>query len=180
MSEDLRAPIGLEISWSAVDVHIGSRIGLRRTSIGMSTGRLATILGLTTPQVRKYEYGINRVTASRLFEISRVLHVPISFFFDDMPAGMDATPNSRRRGRMSADAEAPKPYSTNDSDILAKQETLELVIAYYKITDPAVRKRIFNLIKRLPPNPPSQGLSRFINMEGGAPTGARPSHLSSV
>src|SRR5437763_2789579 len=70
---------------SPIDQHVGSRIRLRRTLMGMSQERLGEALGLTFQQVQKYERGVNRVGASRLFDLSRVLDVPISFFFDDMP-----------------------------------------------------------------------------------------------
>src|SRR6201995_1970339 len=70
---------------SPIDVHVGSRIRLRRTLMGLSQERLGEALGLTFQQVQKYERGVNRVGASRLFDLSRVLDVPISFFFDDMP-----------------------------------------------------------------------------------------------
>jgi len=66
---------------SPIDVHVGSRIRLRRTLLGMSQERLGEALGLTFQQVQKYERGVNRVGASRLFDLSRVLDVPISFFF---------------------------------------------------------------------------------------------------
>src|SRR3974390_2286355 len=70
---------------SPIDIHVGSRIRLRRTLLGMSQERLGEALGLTFQQVQKYERGVNRVGASRLFDLSRVMDVPISFFFDDMP-----------------------------------------------------------------------------------------------
>eukprot|EP01035_Chromulina_nebulosa_P063261 gene63261-86543_t len=70
---------------SPIDVHVGSRIRLRRTLMGLSQERLGEALGLTFQQVQKYERGVNRVGASRLFDLSRVLDVPISFFFDDLP-----------------------------------------------------------------------------------------------
>ncbi|HEY8289670.1 MAG TPA: helix-turn-helix transcriptional regulator, partial [Acetobacteraceae bacterium] len=75
---------------SPIDVHVGSRIRLRRTLLGMSQERLGEALGLTFQQVQKYERGVNRVGASRLFDLSRVLDVPISFFFDDMPDSLAA------------------------------------------------------------------------------------------
>ena len=70
---------------SPIDVHVGSRIRLRRTLLGMSQERLGEALGLTFQQVQKYERGVNRVGASRLFDLARVLDVAISFFFVDMP-----------------------------------------------------------------------------------------------
>src|SRR5438067_2315741 len=70
---------------SPIDVRVGSRIRLRRSLLGMSQERLGDALGLTFQQVQKYECGMNRVSASRLFNLSRVLDVTISFFFDDIP-----------------------------------------------------------------------------------------------
>jgi transcriptional regulator with XRE-family HTH domain len=70
---------------SPIDTHVGSRVRLRRTLLGMSQEKLGEALGLTFQQVQKYERGVNRIGASRLFDLSRVLDVPIGFFFDDMP-----------------------------------------------------------------------------------------------
>ena len=133
---------------SPIDVHVGTRIRLRRTLLGMSQERLGEALGLTFQQVQKYERGVNRVGASRLFDLSRVLDVPISFFFDDMPENLAASfggPSSHRSGGLPAGAE-PFP-----DDTLNRRETLELVRAYYRITDPNVRKRMFDLIKSMGP-----------------------------
>src|SRR6195952_4825225 len=116
---------------SPIDAHVGSRIRLRRTLMGMSQERLGEALGLTFQQVQKYERGVNRVGASRLFDLSRVLDVPISFFFDDMPdslaANFGGVPN-RRAGS----TELQDPFG---DDTLSRRETLELVRAYYRITD---------------------------------------------
>lgn len=67
-----------------IDVHVGSRVRLRRTLLGLSQERLGEAVGLTFQQIQKYERGANRIGASRLFEFSRILDVPVSFFFDDM------------------------------------------------------------------------------------------------
>ncbi|MCF3946920.1 helix-turn-helix transcriptional regulator [Acidiphilium sp. AL] len=139
---------------SPIDVHVGSRIRLRRTLLGMSQEKLGDALGLTFQQVQKYERGVNRVGASRLFDISRVLDVPISFFFDDMPEGMNETPMSGPRGRSHGFAEAQEPFGVGLDDQLTKRETLELVRAYYRISEPTVRKRMFELIKSLAPADP--------------------------
>ncbi|HEX7389747.1 MAG TPA: helix-turn-helix transcriptional regulator [Acidiphilium sp.] len=139
---------------SPIDVHVGSRIRLRRTLLGMSQEKLGDALGLTFQQVQKYERGVNRVGASRLFDISRVLDVPISFFFDDMPEGMNDAPMSGPRGRSHGFSEAQEPFGVGLDDQLAKRETLELVRAYYRITEPTVRKRMFELIKSLAPADP--------------------------
>jgi transcriptional regulator with XRE-family HTH domain len=115
----------------------------------MSQERLGDALGLTFQQVQKYERGVNRVGASRLFDISRVLDVPISYFFDDMPEGMPEGPLSGPRGRMHGFAEQQEAFNTGMDDQLTKRETLELVRAYYRIQDPAMRKRMFDLMKSL-------------------------------
>src|SRR6201998_3236858 len=69
-----------------IDVHVGGRVRLRRTLLGMSQEKLGEAIGLTFQQVQKYERGANRIGASRLFDLSRVLDVPVSFFFDDIKA----------------------------------------------------------------------------------------------
>jgi transcriptional regulator with XRE-family HTH domain len=132
---------------SPIDVHVGSRIRLRRTLMGMSQERLGDSLGLTFQQVQKYERGVNRVGASRLYDLSRVLDVPIAFFFDDMPENR----GTANMAGVAGFAERPEGYGAPADDPLAKRETLELVRAYYRITDPAVRKRVFDLIKSMGP-----------------------------
>jgi transcriptional regulator with XRE-family HTH domain len=133
---------------SPIDVHVGSRIRLRRTLLGMSQERLGEALGLTFQQVQKYERGVNRVGASRLFDLSRVLDVPISFFFDDMPESLASTYGGQATRRSTGFSEAQDSFS---DDALNRRETLELVRAYYRITEPAVRKRVFELIKSMGP-----------------------------
>ncbi len=133
---------------SPIDVHVGSRIRLRRTLLGMSQERLGEALGLTFQQVQKYERGVNRVGASRLFDLSRVLDVPISFFFDDMPDSVASTYGGPAAKRPTGHLESPEGFA---DDSLNRRETLELVRAYYRITDPALRKRVFELIKSMGP-----------------------------
>ncbi len=133
---------------SPIDVHVGSRIRLRRTLLGMSQEKLGEALGLTFQQVQKYERGVNRVGASRLFDLARVLDVPISFFFDDMPEPLAKVYGSQATRRTSGFAESQDGFG---DDTMNRRETLELVRAYYRITDPAVRKRVFDLIKSLTP-----------------------------
>ncbi len=133
---------------SPIDVHVGSRIRLRRTLLGMSQERLGEALGLTFQQVQKYERGANRVGASRLFDLSRALDVPISFFFDDMPDSLTTSfgvPSNRRPASIGEGADSFA------DDALNRRETLELVRAYYRITEPSVRKRVFELIKSMGP-----------------------------
>jgi len=131
-----------------VDMHVGSRLRLRRTLMGMSQEKLGEAVNLTFQQIQKYEKGANRVGASRLYQFSRILEVPPSFFFDDMPMELAGT--------------APPSTVDTESDALrhdplSKRETLELVRAYYKISDPAVRKRLFELVKSVAGPAPDSG-----------------------
>ncbi len=125
-----------------IDVHVGARLRRRRTLSGMSQTTLGDAIGLTFQQVQKYERGANRISASRLFGLSWVLDVPIEYFFDDMPAAVAASSPAQGGGK----AKKPPSY---EPDPMHKQETLELVRAYYKITDPEIRKRLRELAKAL-------------------------------
>ncbi len=111
---------------------------MRRTLLGMSQEKLGEAIGLTFQQVQKYERGANRVGASRLYDLSRVLDVPVSFFFEDLPgaAGIEA-------------GAAAQPTEKAEHDPMLKRETLELVRAYYRIPDSHVRRRLFELAKAL-------------------------------
>ena len=108
----------------------------------MSQESLATNIGLTFQQVQKYERGANRIGASRLYDLSRVLQVPVSYFFDEMSDEVAASSPGQRRGMA-------QEQDTYEPDPMAKRETLELVRAYYRIKDPAVRKKLFDMTKAL-------------------------------
>ena len=125
-----------------IDVHVGSRIRLRRTLLGISQTMLAEALGLTFQQVQKYEKGVNRVSSSRLVDMANALDVTIPYFFEEMSAGVDAqTPSALLKA-------GKRPMAIdNETDLLARRETLEFVRAYYKIQDPAVRKRVAELTR---------------------------------
>ena len=125
-----------------VDIHVGSRVRLRRTLLGMSQEKLARAIGLTFQQVQKYERGANRIGASRLHELSQVLDVPVSFFFDDM----SNAPSVGLAGVGGLREEVPPPF---EGDPVAKRETLQLVRAYYRIKSLVLRKRILDLTKSL-------------------------------
>ena len=123
-----------------IDVHVGSRVRLRRNMLGLSQEKLGEAIGLTFQQVQKYERGANRIGASRLHDLSRVLDVPVSFFFDDMdPVRAPAIPAGF----------AEPPTEALDADPLRKRETIELVSAYYRIEDQLIRRRLFDLAKAL-------------------------------
>lgn len=134
-----RLPAGIP---NPIDIHVGRRLRLRRTLLGLSQEKLAEAIGLTFQQVQKYERGTNRVGASRLYEVSRVLDVPVAYFYDEM--GPDVA--DKGRDHLMGVAEEPVPY---EADPMSKRETLELVRAYYKIADPRQRRRLFELTKAM-------------------------------
>ena len=128
-----------------VDVHVGARVRQRRALLGMSQTNLGSAVGLTFQQIQKYERGSNRISSSRLFEFAKVLDVPVSFFFEEMPSNVLAGRPMSGRGKKGF-GEAATPFE-HEKDPLAKRETLELVRAYYKIRESRVRKRIFEMVK---------------------------------
>src|SRR5579863_16647 len=115
-----------------VDAQVGSRVRIRRMLIGMSQEKLGDLLGLTFQQVQKYEKGVNRIGAGRLYEIARILGVPIDFFYDGVAAPM-------------AGADATPPVM----EFVSSGEGLQLSLAFMKIKDPKVRKRVLDLVKSL-------------------------------
>lgn len=122
-----------------IDIHVGSRIRLRRTMLGMSQEKLGESLGITFQQIQKYEKGTNRVGASRLQNISNILNVPVSFFFEDAPGDNPAR----------SDGLAEAASSNYVVDFLSSAEGLQLNRAFVKIGDPKVRRRIVDLVKAL-------------------------------
>jgi transcriptional regulator with XRE-family HTH domain len=125
-----------------IDVHVGRRVRLRRTLLGMSQEQLGEALNITFQQVQKYERGSNRISSSRLWDIAQILDVPVSFFFDDMSD--DTMAHSPRRMKSGV---ARDEYEENPTDPMARRETLELVRAYYSIKNPNLRKRITEMVK---------------------------------
>jgi transcriptional regulator with XRE-family HTH domain len=113
----------------------------------MSQTKLGDSVGLTFQQIQKYERGANRMGSSRLVEFAKVSDVPVSYFFDAMPANALAGRPMSDRGRKCS-VEAGAPFSQY-SDPLIKRETLELVRAYYKIGDRRARGCIFEMVRTL-------------------------------
>ena len=128
---------------SSVDAHVGSRVRLRRMLIGMSQEKLGECLGLTFQQVQKYEKGANRIGASRLYDISSILGVPVSYFFDDLVGDHGV---KRANGHSNTTDVDAGPYMM---EFVSSAEGFQLVRAFTKITDPRVRKRMLDLVKSL-------------------------------
>jgi transcriptional regulator with XRE-family HTH domain len=121
-----------------IDVHVGSRIRMRRLMLRISQEKLADGLGLTFQQVQKYEKGVNRVGASRLQAISDILKVPVSFFFDDAPQ----VPSSSKKR-----AEAPSTDFV--TDFLASGDGQALVKAFVRIKAPGVRRSVVRVVEAI-------------------------------
>ena len=115
-----------------VDVHVGKRVRHRRWMMGMTQQQLADQVGIKFQQIQKYETGMNRISASRLWDIAAALDAPISFFFEGL----------------SAEDAADQPRSGGPGDILADKEALELVRSYYAIPE-TQRRRLFELARVL-------------------------------
>ena len=121
-----------------IDIHVGSRVRLRRMMLGMSQEKLGDQLGITFQQIQKYEKGTNRIGASRLQHIARVLSVPVSFFFEDAPGGPSETPG------------VAEPAATNYVvDFLSSSEGIQLNKAFVRINDAKLRRKIIDLVRAM-------------------------------
>lgn len=124
-----------------VDEHVGSRLRQRRTLLGWSQEKLADAVDITFQQVQKYERGLNRVSASRLFQFSQVLDVPVSYFFDDYAGKKDLQ-------GLPGLADTDQENFSGDS-VFDRKETIDLIRTYYSIRDPKVRRDLHKLIKSM-------------------------------
>ena len=124
-----------------IDKHVGSRVRMRRMMLGMSQEKLGDALSLTFQQVQKYEKGTNRIGASRLQQISHILQVPVSFFFEGAPSA--AAPGHHGGGM----AEAPSPAYV--SDFLATSDGLSLTKSFMRIKNSKLRRRIVDLVEQI-------------------------------
>ena len=122
-----------------VDIHVGSRVRLRRMILGLSQDKLGDALGLTFQQIQKYEKGVNRIGASRMFQISQVLNVPVQYFFDDFTttdtAGVEGV----------GESEAGDTFMS----LVNSPEGVQLCRYFARIEDPRVRRRVLELVKTL-------------------------------
>ena len=129
------------------DIHVGKRLRLRRTILGLSQEAIGNAIGVTFQQIQKYERGINRIGSSRLHDFSKFLNVPVSFFFEDMEKVPSA--DQSQLGGVAEDGAPPFEHEK-----MSSRESLELMRAYYRISDPRIRKKVFDLIKSLADDKP--------------------------
>jgi transcriptional regulator with XRE-family HTH domain len=132
---------------NSVDVHVGQRLRVRRSLLGLSQEKLADAIGLTFQQVQKYERGMNRISAGRLYQFARILDVPVAYFFEQL--GNIAENENMYRGLADSDQEAFMP-----ADLLQNKETLDLIRAYYAIDNEEMRKNIYKFVKSMSVNSP--------------------------
>ncbi len=123
-----------------IDIHVGSRVRMRRMMVGMSQEKLGEALGLTFQQIQKYEKGANRIGASRLHQIAAALGVQIEFFYEGAP-----TPE----GQQANDGFAEDPNPAYMTDFLSTSDGLQLMRAFVRVRDGRVRKRIVDLVEAL-------------------------------
>ncbi|MGB9154704.1 MAG: helix-turn-helix transcriptional regulator [Alphaproteobacteria bacterium] len=131
-----------------IDIHVGARLRMRRNLVGLSQEQLGKSLGLTFQQIQKYERGINRMGSSRLFQVAKTLSVPIAYFFEDLPASLDAPPTGFADNEQTP-LGGPASSEKGDYDILRRRETLELIRSYYRIHDPKQRRMIYELVRSM-------------------------------
>jgi transcriptional regulator with XRE-family HTH domain len=123
-----------------IDVHVGSRVRLRRMMLGMSQEKLGENLGITFQQIQKYEKGTNRIGASRLQHIARVLSMPVSYFFEGAP-GLSTTTQP--------EGLPPAPATSFVVDFLSTNEGIQLNKAFVRIKDPKLRRRVIDLVRAM-------------------------------
>jgi len=124
-----------------IDVHVGSRVRFRRMLLGMSQEKLGEKLGLTFQQIQKYEKGINRIGASRLFDLAQVLGVPVQFFYEEAP--------TTEPPQILAGGFAEKPAENSIVEFLRSRDGLELNKAFVRISDAKARRAIVDLVRSL-------------------------------
>ena len=125
-----------------VDVHVGKQLRLRRTILGLSQEVIGNAIGVTFQQVQKYERGVNRMGASRLFDFAKYLTIPVSYFFEGLEI-------KEKLFDFKGVAEEQAPF---EEEKMSSRETMEMMRAYYRITDINVRRRVFELVKSLADN----------------------------
>lgn len=123
---------------NAIDQHIGHRMQLRRTMMGMSLKDLAAACGVTFQQVQKYETADNRVSASRLFEIGLAMQTPVSFFFTGLPGNLPDETKATRSMRA---------HQPDEDDPLTRTESLELIRLYWKLANDTQRAAVMKMLK---------------------------------
>ena len=128
-----------------IDVHVGNRIRLRRQLLGLSQEKLAKLLGLTFQQIQKYEKGMNRISASRMWDLAQVLNVKLNFFFEDMSE--ETIRQSPRQFSGTTTTDSTQTENIASEDPMISNETCELVHNYYRINNRQLAQALYNCIQ---------------------------------
>lgn len=126
-----------------IDIHVGQRLRVRRSLLGLSQEKLAESIGLTFQQIQKYERGMNRISAGRLYQFSKILDVPVTYFYDQL-GNIAKTYSSSTYGLADNDQD-----EFVGGDLMQNKETLDLIRAYYSIDNPEIRKDILKFVKSM-------------------------------
>lgn len=129
-----------------IDIHVGDRIRLRRQLLGLSQEKLAFLLGLTFQQVQKYERGMNRVGASRLWDLAKVLEVPVNFFYEEMD---EETAKHSPRTLSCETVVSADDFKTGDTDPMYRREAIILVKAFYRIPNRKAAEHLLNMVEEM-------------------------------
>lgn len=132
-----------------VDVYVGKRIRLRRNILGYSQQQLAMRLGVTFQQIQKYERGFNRVGASRLWDISRVMRVPMDFFFENMDKQTEEQSPMMSANLTEEEKQDLLKTDSKEINLMQSDESLKLVKAYYKIKNRGLAKELLTLMLQM-------------------------------
>jgi len=120
-----------------IDIHVGQRLKARRVGLRISQSEIGKTLDVTFQQIQKYENGANRIGASNLYRLAKALNVDVSYFFEDMARGAQLK------------ALSDQPASRFEHDPMTQPESIKLVHNYFRIASPAVRARVFQLVKSI-------------------------------
>lgn len=125
-----------------IDIHVGRKLRNRRTLLGMSQENIGESVGVTFQQIQKYERGLNRIGASRLFEFSEILGVNVDYFFDEYR-------NASEANKSTDTSHQTTQFTVSETEEYGNKEILSLVRSFHAINDPLIRKRVLALIRSI-------------------------------
>lgn len=130
-----------------IDTHVGKRLRLRRTMMGLSQEALAKAVGITFQQVQKYEKGVNAMNANRLYEFSQFMRIPVAYFFEGLNAAAEIASETA-----TGFAEPGESFQHDSTKNVSDRESLEMMKAFKRIKEQQVRKRLSDLVRAIADN----------------------------
>ena len=135
-----------------VDKHVGNRLRIRRSLLGLSQEKLAECVGVTFQQVQKYERGANRISSSRLLSFSKLLDVPLSYFFDGLEDNDSSKSSALGFAEDKQEGFDHGSKKIREKNLFTQKETIELMKAYYAVQDTKLRKEILKIVRSMSKN----------------------------